>query len=166
VKVLGIVFIMMSAVSSGFQVSFGLKKRCIHLRHLLQALRLLKNELLHTTTTLPKLFLFLSKSVQGAVGEMFADISKQMDDNRWMSPRTAMERTLQKYPDDVSGEILLELASNMGKYDIEAQADGIDIAVDRIEQLLSEMEKERSMKSKTYKTLSICAGLATVILLL
>lgn len=43
---------------------------------------------------------------------------------------------------------------------------GIDTAYREAELLLQTLEQERSLKSRTYETLGICAGLAAVILLL
>ena len=157
---------MVSAVSAGFRIASVLKSRCVHLQYLLDALLLLKNELTYSAKPLPELCEILSRSAQGNVGRMFADISEQMQKNRWLTFKTAMESTLRRYPDETSEDTLLELAGSMGQYDLQAQIGGIDLAVTRIRQLLKTMESERSIKSKTYKTLSICAGLATVILLL
>ena len=165
-KIIGIVFIMASAITSGFRVSTVLKKRCAYLRHLMHALQMLKNELLFSAKPLPKVFSVLSKAAQGSVGELFSELSSQMENNRWMTLKTAMERTLANYVDDPSDEIMLGLASDMSSYDLDAQIRAIDMAVIRVQHLLGEMESECGVKSKTYKTLSICAGLATVILLL
>lgn len=165
-KIIGIIFIMASAITSGIRIGTALKKRCTHLQHLVHALQMLKNELLYSAKPLPILFSSLSKMVQGSVKEIFSDLSSQMEENRWMSLSTAMERVVQKHPDDQSDEILLKLAADMGSYNLEAQIGAIDIALLQTQQRLSAMENERSVKSKTYKTLSICAGLAVVILLL
>ena len=43
---------------------------------------------------------------------------------------------------------------------------GIEAARQEAETLLQNLERERSLKSRTYETLGICAGLAAVILLL
>ena len=165
-KTLGIIFIMVSAVSAGIRIGSVLKSKCMHLQYLLDALLLFKNELTYSAKPLPELCAVISNSAQGNVKEMFADISDQMQNNRWLSFKTALEHALNRYPDDTSEETLLELASSIGQYDLQAQIGGIDLAMIRIRQLLRSMESERSMKSKTYKTLSICAGLAVVILLL
>lgn len=165
-RLAGIVFIMVSAISVGARVAAILRKRCTHMRQLLRALQLLKNELLFAVVPLPKAFSIMSASAEGSLSMLFRDVSQRMEENRWMSPKTAMEKSLDTYPDDVSGDILLELSGKLGKYDLDAQVMSIDFAMERTQKLLNCMEEERSVKSKTYKTLSICAGMAIVILLL
>lgn len=163
-KIIGIVFIVISSISMGLRIGSALKKKCTHLQELLNALELFKNELLFSHKPLPKVCADLAESFQEGVGRMFANISLLMEENRWMSFKTAMERALGTYPDELPSEILLEFAGNMGKYDLDAQVRGIELASSRIRQILDVMENERGTKSKTYKTLSICAGIAIIIL--
>jgi len=165
-KLAGLVFIMVSAISVGARVASSLKKRCMDIRQLLHALQVFKNELMFSSVPLPRAFSVLAASVDGHFSTLFSVMSQKMEANRWMTPKTAMEKSLAEIQGEVPEEILLELAGKIGKYDLSAQIIGIEQAMEQAAQLLKTMEEERSIKSKTYKTLSICAGVATVILLL
>ena len=93
-----------------------------------------------------------------------------MDKNRWTTPLAAMRKALTLVPElpegDPAAQILLELAARLGKYDLESQLQGIDLAALRLGEELGRAEQERSTKSKTYQTLGICTVLAVAILLM
>ena len=165
-KIAGIVFIVLSAFSAGVRISGGLKSRCNDLRRFLNALQVFENEISFAATPLPEAFAAMAETLQGRGKEIIAFVSAQMRTQRWTTPRTATERALERFPDSQIGEVLLELSSNLGKYDLPAQLHGIEQARQRVKALLCTVEEERLVKSKTYRTLCICAGLATAILLI
>lgn len=165
-KIAGVLFIVISAGSVGFRIAAGLKNRCKSLRQLYNAMQQLYHELAFCATPLPQVFALLAASCAEEHKKIFEQVSAEMEQNRWMTPRSAMERSLKLYPNEFVGEILLELAGKLGKYDVQAQLLGIEDAKHQMEEMLGNLEEERRLKSKTYKTLSICAGLAAAILLI
>ena len=165
-KLIGIVFILVSAVSLSVRIAVELKKRCAYLRQFLNALNRFENEISFSATPLPEAFGVMAETMTGRGKRLLESVSTQMRKKRWTMPRTAMERALEEEPDDLIADILLELSGSLGKYDIHAQLTGISQAKARTEQLLLSLEEERGVKSKTYETLCICAGLATTILLI
>lgn len=165
-KTAGVIFIILSVGSVGFRISAALKYRCRILRKLISALHLLEHELTFSGTPLPRAFTLMADAVEGCYQQIFGKIAQKMNKTRWLTPISAMEQALRECPDEQTGEILMEFAGNIGRYDIDMQIKGIDIARTRLEGLVSVLEKERSVKSKTYETLGICAGLAAVILLI
>lgn len=165
-KLAGMFFILFSAVSVGVRIAVGLKDRCRYLARFLGALQVFQNEIEFRYTPLPKAFLIMSRSAEGEAKGILEDVSLQMEQYRWITPRSAMEQALKKRPEDMVGTILLELSDKIGKYDIDAQIREIERAKEQTRQLLSIIEEERKIKSKTYKTLTLCAGLAAAILLI
>lgn len=165
-KILGVIFIVLSAGSVGFRIAAALKTRCMMLRKLLSGFHLLEHELSFLATPLPQAFALMATMLEGGYKHIFATVAEKMDKTRWLSPKTAMEQALKEYPDEQIGDVFLEFAGNMGKYDLDMQMKGIEIARSRVERLLGKLEEERCIRSKTYETLSICAGLAAVILLI
>lgn len=165
-KILGISFIVLSSGTVGFQMAAMLRKRCALMRELDNLLQLLKNEIGLCGTPLPHAFALLSASADGIWETVFSGIAKEMDKNRWATPYEATETVLSQVHDRDISELLLPLMKKLGKYDLEAQLQGIETARLQLGMLLRELELERKMKSKTFQTLGICTGLAVAILLI
>lgn len=169
-RVAGIVFIVLSAGSMGFRMAFYLKRRCRLLEQLMAALQVLKSEIAFCGTPLPQAFALMAAATEGVPAALFSQIAKEMDKRRWLTPLAAMQQALRQTPELPQGDkaslILLELSGSLGKYDAESQLHGIDRAMARLEEERGRAERERSVKSRTYETLGVCAGLAMAILLL
>ena len=169
-KLVGILIIVLSAGSMGFRIAASLKKRCQLLRQLSSALQVLKNEISFCGTPLPQAFALMAVSVQDAPERVFSSVARQMEQRRWLTPQHAMEQALTEQPElgwDVdTADLLLKLAAGLGKYDRDSQMQTIERVGAELECLLQAAEQERSIRSRTYKTLGICAGLAVGILLI
>lgn len=165
-KVVGLIFIVLSAGSVGFRIGVILKNRCHYLMELIKMLQILENEISFGGTPLPQAFALVAQTAEGEVKKIFSHLSVQMENCRWISPKTAMEGALKGNQETVADSILLELAEKIGKYDLDTQISSIRIAQAQVQQMLNDLEQERKVKSKTYQTLSICAGLAVAILLI
>lgn len=165
-KALGIAFILLSAFSVGSRISVGLKQQCRYLQCVIDALQIFENEIAVRCTPLPEAFSVMATAAQGSAQTIFLHVSDQMQQQRWTSPRSAMENALKSISENLIGDILLDLSDKLGKYDIDTQLAEIAYAKERVKRRLYDLESERKMKSKTYKTLSLCTGLAVVILLI
>ena len=164
-KLAGMVFIVLSAGSVGVRIGLLLKRRCRYLRLMLHALGVLENEIAFGATPLPQAFLAVSNASEGEMKQIFLSMSKQMEQCCWISPKMAMEKALSGN-EDPSNIVLTHLAEQLGKYDLQTQLNALQTAKTQAEQIKQELERERSIKSGTYETLSICAGLAAAILLM
>lgn len=165
-KIIGVIFVILSAGSVGFQMAAALRRKSGLLRELEDALRLMRSEIDVYGTPLPQVFAAMAASTDGTLEALFSCIAKDMDANRWVTPSDAVRLALQNVEDDNIGSVLLPLSKMLGKYDIEAQLQGINSALLQTSQKITDLEQERKLKSKTYRTLGICAGLAVAILLL
>ena len=169
-RLAGIVLVVLSAGSVGFRIALALKKRCRLLRQLIAALQLMKNEIAVCATPLPQAFALMAVAVDGPLEQLFSAVAREMDRNRFLTPLMAVRQALQEIPElpegDAAQQTLLELAARLGRYDIESQLQGIDLALLRLTEELHKAEQERGTRSKTYQTLGICTGLAVAILLM
>ena len=165
-KILGISFITLSSAVVGFQMAAMLRKRCALMRELDDLLQLLEQEIGTCGTLLPHAFALLSAATDGIWETVFSGIAKEMDKNRWATPHEAAQIVLNQVHDRDISEIMLPMMKKMGKYNIEAQTQGIESARLQLRMLLQELEQEQKMKSKTFQTLGICTGLAVAILLI
>lgn len=169
-RLTGVVFIVISAASVGFRISSLLRKKCRLIEQLLGSLQIMKNEILCCCTPLPQTFALMAVGVKDAAEKLFSSVAREMDNNRWLSPYAAMEQSIRMVPeiegDTVLSEIMLDLASGIGKYDREAQIQIMDRTIIRLEDALSMALKECSVRSKTYEVLGICTGISVAILLI
>ena len=165
-KLAGVIFILASAWSVGCRFSSSMKLRCELVKRLMDALQILRNELSFLGTPLSDAFRAVAGSSVGPWGQVFGDMAARMEMERWLTPETAAEKALVLVNDEPVVHIMMNLAGKLGSYDLEAQLCGIDYAVDAAKSLLCELEEEKKLRSKTYKTLSICAGAAIAILLI
>jgi len=165
-RMIGVLFIVLSAGSVGFRIAGSLSYKCKQARQLLNLLQILKNEISLCSTPLPQAFALLSVAAEGELKTIFSEVARAMDKQRWLKPETAMQTALEKTPLEPFGSVLMELCAKLGKYDTEAQEQGIGAASMQTQALLQTLEREKSLKSKTYETLGICAGLALAILLI
>lgn len=169
-KVAGVIFIVASATSMGVRVAWSLRRRCTLLQQLMAALQLMKNEISFCGTPLPQTFALMAAACDGPLERLFSRIARDMDKRRWLTPMAAMEQALKDVPELPQGDrislILLELSGKLGKYDLDSQRQGIDLALVQLEEERQKAEREKSVKGRTYETLGVCAGLAMAILLL
>lgn len=169
-KLAGILFVVVSAASVGLKIASSLRNRCRMLRQFLDALQVMSSEISCCGTPLPQVFALMAVSSDGTVSRLFSNVAKAMDKQRWLTPRNAMETALQSEQqlgeDKDLREILLSLASGLGKYDRESQLQILERTKDCLETLLHAAEQECSVRSKTYEVLGLCAGISVAILLL
>jgi len=169
-KWIGIIFIMTATGYAGYQFSAGMKRRCKVLRQLLYVLQILQNEIIFCGTPLPQAFALVAVSTDGLWERVFARMAREMDHKKWLSPLAALEDGLHEDSDGIlqsdTKDTLLELASGLGKYDHDSQVAALETARIRLSGILESLERERSIRGKTYGTLGICAGLSLVILLI
>lgn len=169
-KLAGVIFIVASAGSVGLQLASALRDRCRLLRQLLAVLQILKNEIAVCATPLPQAFALMAASATGAVERLWSAMARELDRQRWLTVPAAMDRALAAEK-ELTGEpelcqALWELATGLGKYDRQIQLQSIGLAVLRLEELLAGAERERSVRSGTYRLLGVCAGASIAILLL
>lgn len=169
-KLLGVLFVVISASSVGWSLAMSVRRRCQVLGQLLSALRYMKSELSFHSTPLPQTFSALSDGAEGSVKAYFSLIASEMKEKCWLTPMTAMElasgQLTELPPADPARQVLRELGSGLGKFDLDSQLQEIDTALWRLDELRKHADAERTLRCKTYQTLGICAGLALAILLI
>lgn len=165
-KILGVIFVVTSSVIVGIHIGKILKQRCSYIRQMIDAFQVLENEISFGSTPLPEAFMYASEATEGKLKSILNDVSTRMTKNCWKTPKRAMEEALLAVSDGFGDDILIDLAERVGKYDVQTQLAGIHIAKQRAEQTLRTLESEYGAKSRTYRTLSVCAGMAVAILLL
>lgn len=165
-KLMGMIFLVFACGSAGFRIAASLREKCSLYAMLLRQLAMMRQEICFYATPLAQVFALLAASGSGTLERVWKETARQMNTNPWMQPRYAMEQALASEQETDLAQILLPLCTQLGKYDADAQKKAIMAAEEQTKALLTSMEQERSVKSKTYQTLGICAGLAAAVLLI
>lgn len=169
-KIVGILFVVLSSLSVGLRYAHMVQQRCTTIGQIILALRLLKSELSVHGTPLPEAFGLLAAATSGSTAAYFSSAAKEMNHSRWISPqeslRTAEIHLKEFGPKDPSIRILRDVSSGIGKLDMDSQLNALDNAISRFEILRHSAEQDRSVRCRTYRTLGLCAGIALAILLI
>lgn len=165
-KLAGMIVIITAAGSVGFRISAQLKSKCRLLETLLRLLGMMKQEICVYATPLAQVFGLLATASDGILERVFSATAKEMNRQPWSTPHRAMTQALEHEREELLNQVLLPLCMQLGKYDWDAQRLAVEAAEQQTLALLHQLEQERSLKSKTYQTLGICAGLAVSVLLL
>lgn len=169
-KIVGILFVMLSSLSVGLRYAHMVQQRCTTIGQIILALRLLKSELSTHGTPLPEAFGLLAAATFGSAAAYFSSAAKEMNRNRWISPKESLqmaEAHLKEFTiKDPAIQILRDLSSGIGKFDMDSQLNALENAISRFELLRHSAEQERSVRCRTYRTLGLCTGIALAILLI
>lgn len=169
-KLAGMIIILVSAGSVGFRIAAGLKKRCRLMQQLLAAMAVLQNEIAFCGTPLPQAFALAAVASEGTTEALFSAMAREMDRRRWLTPAAALELAWQQQPqlraEEDLHQLFLTLTACLGKYDRDSQTGALETAREGLTALLQSAEQERSVRSRTYEALCVCAGLALAILLI
>ena len=65
---------------------------------------------------------------------------------------------------DTLKSIILHFGKTLGRFDIEGQVQSLEYSIEECNRKLAEMDCNKEMKLRNYKTLGLCAGAALAIL--
>ena len=165
-KVIGIIFVVLTTGSLGFRIAGEHRKQCEMLRQLSSGLRILRNEIAFCGTPLSKAFAMMAVPCNGVLEKILSNTAREMDRHAWLPPTDALEQCASLYKNEMYVKILLDMLSCFGSYDVQSQLRSVDWAIEKTEEHLCLLEQERQQKGKVYETLGICAGVAVSIFLI
>ena len=103
----GVLFVVVSAGSMGFQIAASLNHRCRIMRELISVLQILRNEIEVRGTPLPQSFALMSASGKTVLSTLFGKVARDMAANRWVTPSDAMDRALTDLEEPALRQILM-----------------------------------------------------------
>lgn len=169
-KIVGVIFVIISAGSVGIRLAYAVRQRCTMIGQLIIALQLMKSELATHGTPLPETFGMIAAATSGSVAAYFSSAAKNMNSKHWLSPMDGLgmaENQLKELqPEDPVGQILHDLSSGLGKFNLENHLESIESALVRLNLIYHNAEQEKIARCRTYKTLGLCAGIALAIILI
>lgn len=163
-----IIYILIFTGSSYVGILFSQKyiNRVNELKNFKNALTIFKTKIKYTYAPLPEIFMDISKSIGGVVGDVFRNICKNMEiENATDSFNDAIDfANLNITVEDK--ETIKNLSKLLGKTDIEGQLSQIELTQSFLNIQIEKAEKEKAKNEKLYRTLGIVTGLGIVIILM
>ena len=100
------------------------------------------------------------------IQEIFFSLATELESQIAPDPERCMASVLGRSKDleEVVSEALMELGSNLGKFDLEGQLLGLNQTKAFCKDRLNELTQNKTQRLRSYQTLGLCAGAAIVIL--
>lgn len=136
------------------------------LRQLLRVIEYMNSDLQYRLTPLPELCCQAANLGSGALKDIFYNLSRELE---WRTEpdaagcmRVALDRS--KAISKTLRKLLLDLGKSLGRFDLSGQLQGLQEIHGRCEYEISLFEKNREVRLRNYRTLTLCAGAALAIL--
>ncbi|MDL2273619.1 stage III sporulation protein AB [Oscillospiraceae bacterium OttesenSCG-928-G22] len=168
-QIIGAVLIILGTAGIGLFEVYRLNLHIETLSGFLSALELMESEIYFNISPLYDICKKLTRSARAPLRPFFAALSEGGGDVAGESFGDLWKRTLETMKLELGGEerqVLLELGSTLGRYDIEGQAKAISYVRRRFEGFLKEAVDVKSKMGRVYGTVGLAAGAAVVIILI
>lgn len=165
-KLIGAVFVVAGCGGIGFRIAATHRFEEKNLRQLIGILDYMECELQYRMTPLPELCRQASKEFSGLIGNIFRELSVEMDAQNSTDLELCMISALQKVGKlpPLTREELLFLGRTIGRFDMEGQLKGLEAVRQECRRRVEDLSQNRDMRLRSYQTLGLCAGAALAIL--
>ena len=165
IKILGAGFILAGCSGLGISLAASYKKEVAALKDFLNILDLAECQLQYKNQCLPDLLKDISVN-KSPVSMFFKTLSEELESQVQPSVPHCVPIALKKHPNiPTSTKILIEkFGQTLGSFDINGQLLEIQAIRTEANGIYEQLKEQQSDKIKNYKTLSVCAGAAIVIL--
>lgn len=170
-KIVGSVLVITGSGYIAMSINRTMEQRAIDLRRIYSILLQLKSEMQYMGNTLPECFMRLKEGTCEPFCAWLDELVVRLEQEEGNVFRTVWLEALERLYslsalEEKDIEPLKELSDKLGDADVKAQLKAIDYVLLHIEQNRKELEGEIKEKKKVVTSLSIFAGMLTLILLL
>ena len=164
-KWIGAMLLIAGCGTVGFSMAWSHMREERLLRNLKSALDFMACELQYRLTPLPELCRMVSMEQKNPVGQVFLELSRELESQIQPDVAYCMNNCLEKaeLPERLKEGLRL-LGQNLGRFDLEGQLKGIEMVRSYCNRELEIMGKNRDERLRGYQTLGLCAGAALAIL--
>lgn len=165
-KLIGALLIVLGCGSVGFYLVCSHKREEESLRQLIAVLDFMGCEIQYRLTPLPELCREAAAVNRGVVSSLMLNLAKELDSQISPDASTCMQAAIIKTPQlpDKTKRLLTRLGGSLGRFDMSGQLRGLENTRMLCRKELEDMQKDRSIRLRSYQTLAICAGIALAIL--
>lgn len=166
-KCIGVILVIAACGGFGCMIAAGYRKEIATLRQLISALDYMECELQYNMTPLPQLCRQTAAESKGVIRTLFYELCLELENQ--MSPDveqcvTAVTANTKDIPKEAA-TIFTLLGSTLGRFDVEGQLRGLEATRKEARRKLDDISKNQTERTRSYKTLALCAGAAVAILL-
>lgn len=165
-KILGAILIIAGSGGVGYSMVLSHKREEDALKALICAIEFMISELKFRLTALPILCSMASEQITGPVSGVLANLAELLASQNAPDAGMCVEVALKnavRLPDKTAGNIR-RLGQSLGRFDLQGQLSGLQAVAELTQRDLLGMQADRQMRIRAYTTLSLCAGVALVIL--
>lgn len=151
---------------------FGFLLAALHIREekvfrqLLGALDYMGCELQYKLTPLPELCRQTGQEIRGTVGQVFAALAGELENQVSADVESCMNAALASFPDlpGQTREAFRLLGQTLGRFELDGQLKGLEAVRSACRARLKVLTENREPRLRSYQTLGLCAGAALAIL--
>lgn len=166
IRILGAAAVIVACGGFGFSLTMLTRKECAMLRILIRIIQEMQWELKYRMTGLPELCRLAGESGCGTIREVFCAMAQKLECREVVDVSAAFlsEVNKREFPRKVHRN-LKQLGQSLGRYDLEGQLQSLETVRQQCRTDLTVLESEGKEQMRCYQTLTVCAGVALVILL-
>lgn len=169
IRWIGILFIVFGATATGLTMAANVKHTVKTMQKFISILCEMRAEIEFHLTPLGELCGKISEKAEAPLKNVFKNVQQRLyavpGRPVGIQMREAIFHCGQTVPRDLK-DILTDLFDALGKQDVYAQLRAIDLAHKRTENALNTLENDKNERCKTYRIISICAGIAAAVILI
>lgn len=168
VRLIGACFIILGCGGFGVVLSRNAKNEINALQNFLFAIEYMECELKYRMTPLPNLCLGAASISKGIIRVIFGSLGKKLMQNISPNVSECMNSVLKcntNIPPKLYS-LLINLGERLGKFDLDGQVHVLTSIHELASIELKRCQQGNDIRSRSYKTIALCAGAAMVILLI
>lgn len=167
-KWIGAILVIGGCGGFGFSIAHEALRQERLLRQLIGILNFMECEIQYHLTSLPGLCRMSARQVSGPLRDVFLKLAGELEACVCPDVESCLRSVLNrdtKLPRKMR-RLLYQIGKSLGKFDLPGQLKGIEASRNACKRELRDMEHNRELRLRSYRTLSLCAGAALVILLI
>ena len=165
-RLIGAALVILGCTGFGMIIARAIRIETSCLRELITALEFMECELNYHLTPLPQLCSVVSDMTSGPISKFFRCLAVELNRQTAFSAEKCVISALVLCP-DIPQRIcqrIEKLSCTLGAFDLDGQIKCIRALNEENIRIFENMNRNQSVKLRSYKTLALCAGAALVIL--
>lgn len=169
-KLLGAALVVLASCVVGFGFAGSVRAQMRQMEALLAAVTTMKSEIIYRMTPLEALLDILCHAQDPVIGDFFENWKDTLYHGEYTTVQRALHQAVRKTEGldltDETVQTLDVLAGSLGKSDVEGQCAAIDLALEQLRLQLQYLQADSHRRVRSYRTISVCTGLALAVILL
>ena len=167
-RLAGACLILLGCGSFGFLIAGNAVREMYALRNLINAIDYMICDLQYKSTPLPALCKSIATTTSGAVSRLFHTLAGELESSESPDVTDGMKKALSRCKElpIMTYQLLERLGQRLGLFDLDGQVRTLDAVRQEAMQMLNACKEGHEVRSRSCKTIAVCAGAAIVILLI